>query len=82
MDFRSLYWKKYCPGGQSRNIITLKNVGISTLKLAISATPVVPWLSYSLLDPWFAVSNPAGVEGFFQSVKILSMTSFGREVKP
>ena len=27
-------------------------------------------------------SNPAGVDGFFQSVKILSMTSFGREVKP
>ena len=27
-------------------------------------------------------SNPAGVDEFFQSVKILSMTSFGKEVKP
>ena len=27
-------------------------------------------------------SIPAGVDGFFQSVKILSMTSFRREVKP
>ena len=34
------------------------------------------------LDPRFAGSIPAGVDGFFQSVKILSMTSFGREVKP
>ena len=40
----------------------------------------MPWLSYSPLDPRFAGSNPAGVDGFFQSVKILSMTSFGREV--
>ena len=27
-------------------------------------------------------SIPAGIDGFFQSVKILSMTSFGRSVKP
>ena len=40
------------------------------------------WLSYSPLDPRFAGSNPAGVDGFYQSVKILSMASFGREVKP
>ena len=26
-------------------------------------------------------SDPSGVDGFFQSVKIQSMTSFGREVK-
>ena len=26
--------------------------------------------------------DPAWVDGFFQSVKILSMTSFGREVNP
>ena len=39
-------------------------------------------LSYSHLDPRFAGSIPAGVDGFFQSVKILSMTSFGSEVKP
>ena len=32
------------------------------------------------LDSRFAGSIPAGVDGFFQSVKILS--SFGREVKP
>ena len=43
---------------------------------------MVPWLSYLLLDPRFEGSNPAGVDGFFQSVKIPSMTSFGREVKP
>ena len=29
-----------------------------------------------------AGSNPARVDGFFQNVKMLSMTSFGREVKP
>ena len=46
------------------------------------SAPVVPWLSYSPLDPKLAGSNPAGVDGFFQNVKILSMTSFGREVKP
>ena len=33
------------------------------------STLVVPWLSYSPLDPRFADSNPAGVDGFFQSVK-------------
>ena len=43
-------------------------------------TTVVQWLSYSPLDPRFAGSIPAGVDGFFQSVKILSMTSFGREL--
>ena len=45
------------------------------------STLVVPWLSYSPLDPRFAGSNLAGGGGFFQSVKILSMTSFRREVK-
>ena len=39
-------------------------------------------ISYSLLVPRFAGSIQAGVDEFFQSVKILSMTSFGREVKP
>ena len=39
------------------------------------------WLSYLPLDPRFVGSNPARVDGFFQSIKILSMTSFGREVK-
>ena len=29
-----------------------------------------------------AGSIPAGVDEFFQSVQILNMTSFGREVKP
>ena len=46
------------------------------------STLVVQWLSYSPLDLWFAGSNPAGVDGFFQSVKILSMSSFRREIKP
>ena len=43
---------------------------------------MVLWLSYLPLDPRFAGSNPAGVDGFFQNIKILSMTSFRREVKP
>ena len=43
---------------------------------------MVQWLSYSHLDPRFAGSIPVGVDGFFRSVEILSMTSFGREVKP
>ena len=46
------------------------------------SNPVVQWLSYSPLDPRFAGSIPAGVDEFFESVKILSMTSFAREVKP
>ena len=29
-------------------------------------TPEVPWLSYSSLDPRFAGSNPAGIDGFFR----------------
>ena len=46
------------------------------------STPVVQWLSYSPLDPRFAGSNPPAVDGFFESIKILSMTSLEREVKP
>ena len=38
--------------------------------------------SYSPLDPRFAGSNPAEVDGFFSERKNLSKTSFGREVKP
>ena len=45
-------------------------------------TLVVKRLSYSPLDPRFSGSNPARVNGFFQSLNFLSMTSFGREVKP
>ena len=54
------------------------------LSVALSdvSTLVVQWLSYSPLDPRFAGSIPAWVDGFFQSVKILRMISFGREVKP
>ena len=48
----------------------------------IRSTPVVQWLSHSPLDPRFAGSILAEVDGFFQSVKILSMTSFEEEVKP
>ena len=48
----------------------------------LALTPEVPWLSYSPLDPRTAGSNPAEVEGLFERVKTLSMTSFGREVKP
>ena len=39
---------------------------------------MVQWLSYLPLDPRFVGSIPAGVDGFFQSVKILSMISFDR----
>ena len=57
--------------------------GFSSTVRQISRNSVhLPWLSYSPLYPKFAGSNPAGVDGFFQSVKILSMTPFGREVKP
>ena len=31
--------------------------------------------------PRFVGSIPAGVDGFLQSIKIMSMSSFGREVK-
>ena len=47
------------------------------IQFLVRSTPVVQWLSYSPLDPRFA-----GSMDFFQSRKILSMTSFGREVKP
>ena len=33
------------------------------------SSPVVPWLSYSPLDPKFTGSNPAGVDGFFSDRK-------------
>ena len=33
------------------------------------STPVVPWLSYSPLEPRFAGSNPAGFDGFFSKHK-------------
>ena len=46
------------------------------------STPGVPWLLYSPLDPRFAGSNPPGVNEFFHSVKIPSMSSFRRVVKP
>ena len=47
-----------------------------------TSTPVVQRLSYSPLDQRFAGSITAEVDGFFQSVKILSMPSFWRETKP
>ena len=53
--------------------------GSFTLRRVNPSGPVVIILP---LDPRFAGSIPAGVDGFFQSVKILSMTSFRREVKP
>ena len=54
----------------------------TTVDTQQDSTPVVTWLSYSPLDQRFAGSKPAGVDGLFQSVKIQSMTSFGRDVKP
>ena len=55
---------------------------LANVLLPEMSIPVVQWLSYSPLDPRFAGSIPTGVDGFFQSVIILSMTSFGREIKP
>ena len=55
---------------------------LPTVKFEEVGRPVVPWLSYLPVDPKFADSNPAGVDGFLQRVKILSMTSFGKDVKP
>ena len=58
------------------------NRQVIALKPRVSTPVVVQWLSYSPLDPRFAGSIPTGVDGIFQSVKILIMNSFGREVKP
>ena len=55
---------------------------VKSVLLSLSVEHGGPWLSYSRLDPKFAGSNPAGVDGFFSERKILNMTSFGREVKP
>ena len=60
---------------------SLINAGIPYSNRSV-LTPVVQWSSYSPLDPRFAGTIPDGVDGLFQSVKILGMTSFGREVKP
>ena len=52
------------------------------MAIELLSTPVVQWLSYSPLDPRFAGSTRPESMDIFQSVKFLSMTSFGREVKP
>ena len=49
------------------------NSGPQWWKANVLSTPVVPWISYSPLDPRFVGSNPAGIDGFFQSVKILNV---------
>jgi hypothetical protein len=43
---------------------------------------VVQWLACLPLYPWFAGSNPVEGDGFIRPIKIRSMISFGREVKP
>ena len=71
--------------GECNGFIPVTNMSISYPRISFSmslSTPVVQWLSYLPLDPRFVGSIPAGVDGFFQSAKNLSMTSFGREVKP
>ena len=63
----------------------LKVETVSGMKLGKDRrTLKIPTLltSYSSLDPRFSGSNPAGVDGFFQTVTIVSMTSFGRKEKP
>ena len=57
-------------------------IGLTFPSEAPPSTPMFQWLSYSPLDPRFVGLIPAGVDGFFQRVKILSVTSFGWEVKP
>ena len=47
-----------------------------------TSTELTRYESMRLRSLRFAGSNQAGVDRFFQSVKILSMTSFGRKVKP
>ena len=74
-------WDMYYPGGACRGK-DLPPARILYILHTKESTPAVQWLSYSPLDLRFAGSIPAGVDGFFQSVKILSMTSFGWEVKP
>ena len=44
-------------------------------------TPVVPWLSYSTLDPRFASSNPDGVDGFFSERKNFEYDFLGKGSK-
>ena len=78
---RMAIFKKNTVSANSLNIYRI-SLDLIYISLTFKWTPVVPWLSYSPLDPRFAVSNPDGVCGFFQGLKILSMTSFGREVKP
>ena len=45
------------------NMITISLL-LFLLILIFESTPVVPWLSYSRLDPRLAGLNPAGVDGF------------------
>ena len=52
----------------------------TTLKCFID--PGGPLVIIIATESEVAGSNPAVVHGFFESVKFLSMTSFGREVKP
>ena len=66
----------------SRNRALKTTMPLRIFTARVVSIPVVQWLSYSPLNPRFAGSIPAGVDWFFQSVKILSMTSFGRQVKP
>ena len=70
-----------CKSGQYIEFSSAKCAIICYVSI-LKSVPVVQWLSYSPLDPRFAGSFPAGVDGCFQSVKTLSMTSFGKEVKP
>ena len=70
------------PIAQRSSSLVLYRVPSSSSFTLVKSIPVVQRLSYSPLDPRFAGSITAGVDGFFQSVKIVSITSFGREVKP
>ena len=80
--YKAKFWPKIMYSFLKRNPV-LKSLNDKLFKKKIlKSIPVVPWLSYSPLELRFAGSNPAGVDGFFYSVKILSMTSFGRKVKP
>ena len=68
-------WKSFMNEACTELVYTTKSQGNEPTFLSTVSTPVVPWLSFSPLDPRFAGSNPAGLDGFFQNVKILRFTA-------
>ena len=61
-----------CDVGEAKEGLENESHSPTLLSLHIRRPLVVPWLSYSPLDRRIEGSNPAEVDGFFQSVKIRS----------